>query len=114
MSNARKQTREKNESTKRVKGRTKHRSTRHLILLLLLRGLLGRRGVVLRVPLLVHLLEETKGGLLGLVDLLTDGVGGSGRVTGLALRSELTEVSEVLGHLVLLGLIELVLELVHG
>ncbi len=82
-----------------------------LLLLLLLAGRLGRRA--LSAALLVHLLEQTKRRLLGLVDLLADLVRIDGRVASLALDGKLTELSDELLDLLLLGSVDLLLELVH-
>lgn len=91
-------------------------SKRGNLILLLLLGL--RRGVVVAAvlsrTLLIHLLEETKRRLLGLCKLLTDEVGVDGLVTSLALDGELTELSNELLDLLLLGSIELVFELAQS
>jgi hypothetical protein len=72
------------------------------------------RGAVLRIALFVDLLEEAKRRLLGFVDPLLDLLSVDRSVTVLALGSDLTELSDEFGDLVLLGSIELVLEFVHG
>lgn len=66
------------------------------------------------VSLLVHLLEETKGSLLGSVDSLLDLLRGDISVTSGTLGGDLSELSEELVDLVSLLLVELALELLHG
>ena len=88
------------------------------LVLLLFFGLalaLTRRGrAVLRLTLLVDLLEEAEGGLLGGADGLLDLFGSDGRVAGLALDGKFPELGDKLGDLLLLSGIELVLEVLHG
>jgi hypothetical protein len=71
-------------------------------------------GRILTIALFVDLLEEAKRHLLGFVNLLLDLLSVDRSVTALTLGSNLTELSDEFGDLVLLGSIELVLEFVHG
>lgn len=85
-----------------------------LSLLLGLRGRLLRRGRVLSSALLINLLEEAEGSVLGLADLLADAIGSDGGVADLTFSSEFTEFTNELRDLILLGGIELIFELIHG
>jgi hypothetical protein len=52
--------------------------------------------------------------LLCLIDFLPDGIGSGLTITGLTLGGDLTELGDMLSHFILLGGIELILELVHS
>lgn len=60
-----------------------------------------------------YLLEETKRSGLGGVDGSFDLLRRHGSITGLSLDSDLTELSDELGGLLLLRIVELILELIH-
>ena len=87
---------------------------RNLILLLLLLGLRGIAALALGGTLLIHLLEETEGRLLGLGNLLPDSVGADLLIAGLALDGHLAKLVDELSDLLLLSGIKLILEVVHG
>lgn len=61
-----------------------------------------------------YLAEETQGCLLCLVDLHPNSLSVDGGVGGLSLDSKFAKLRDELSNLLLFGLIDLVLELVHS
>ncbi len=61
-----------------------------------------------------YLAEEPQGRLLCLVDLHPNSLSIDGGVSGLSLDSKFAQLRDEFGNLLLFGLIDLVLELVHS
>ena len=91
-------------------------SDRKILLFLLLFRILRRRLLrrcVLGATLLVYFLEKTERGLLSLTDLLPDLISSHRSIAGETLRGQCTKLLDKFGDLVLLGGVELILELIH-
>lgn len=92
-------------------------SEEHLLLLLTLTLglllLLARLVLVLRASL-VHLVEEGQAGVLEVIGLLFDLLGGGGALTGLALGDELAHLLDLLLDLLGLSLVKAVFKLLEG
>lgn len=94
-----------------------YRSICILVLLLAFRAFrsgLRLRSTTLCLSLLVHLLEEAERCLLQSVNLLSDLVSGNGSITGLTLGGDFTQFTDQLGNLLLLVVVQLLGELLHG